>query len=361
MYVNLRFSHLDQKVDWDLEKSIDAFIDDIFFRARSLRDVRAVFEAFDSPARTLGRDIDVHKTELHGLRGTGHTEIISQYRGNISTPDPCSQPRSCYKYLGVFFYTLDVQSIVIDFLHAEINAFFASLVPRDLTATELISLVHKQLIPVLAHCLLAGPSLTTSCTKFNSPSGIIWHNLGASLTISPPKIDTWADLSLIPFQTFMRTQIFNYTMRYLNRDGPPQCTLHIRAALRARKANWLQSSFVDSAHALGGRSHGFGEWNPCRVDTLALGEAVYVEFTSGWFSGKVIDQPAPNSAALVEFDVDHSQFQISDKHQNFTTHFPPQPCPPPAPLARAPGNGPQPPCSPPNPAPSPHPLSLRCH
>ena len=45
----------------------------------------------------------------------------------------------------------------MDFVHTEINAFFVRLAPLQLTATELISLVKKQLIPVLAYRLMAGP------------------------------------------------------------------------------------------------------------------------------------------------------------------------------------------------------------
>ena len=108
----------------------------------------------------------------------------------------------------------------------------------------------------------------------------------------------------MPFQTFVRSQIFNYSIRYLNCDGPPQCSMYVPEALKARKANWLQNAFVDSVYALGGRCHGFGEWNPCPVEQLLPEERVHVEFTSGWFSGTVISYSAPDSAALIQFDVD---------------------------------------------------------
>ena len=66
----------------------------------------------------------------------------------------------------------------------------------------------------------------------------------------------------MPFQTFMRSQIFNYSMRYLNCDGPPQSSMYVPEALKARKANWLQNAFVDSVYALGGRCHGFWGMEP---------------------------------------------------------------------------------------------------
>ena len=51
LYLNLMFYYLDTKIEWGLEKSIHAFIDDILFRARSLADIQVVFEAFHGPAR----------------------------------------------------------------------------------------------------------------------------------------------------------------------------------------------------------------------------------------------------------------------------------------------------------------------
>ena len=58
--------------------------------------------------------MNVDKTELHALRGSGHAGIVSRHGGKISTLDSRGQPRSCYKYLGVFFYTSDFHSKVMD-------------------------------------------------------------------------------------------------------------------------------------------------------------------------------------------------------------------------------------------------------
>ena len=43
LYLNLMFYYLDTKIEWGLDKSIHAFIDDIPFRARSLADIQVVF------------------------------------------------------------------------------------------------------------------------------------------------------------------------------------------------------------------------------------------------------------------------------------------------------------------------------
>ena len=63
----------------------------------------------------------------------------------------------------------------------------------------------------------------------------------------------------------MHTQVHNYSIRYLNSEGPLQSNYWVRRALTDKRANWLQNSFVDSVQALGGRCNGFGPWNPCKV------------------------------------------------------------------------------------------------
>ena len=132
----------------------------------------------------------------------------------------------------------------------------------------------------------------------------------------------------MPFQAFMRSQIFNYSMRYLNHDGPPHLSRFVSDAVTAQKPNWLQNSFVDCVYSLGGRCHGFGEWNPCPVSTLVPDEQIYVEFNTGWFSGKVIHYSEQDSAALVKFDIDNTLFHVHVKRHNFILHLPPQPMPP---------------------------------
>ena len=145
LYLNLMFFYSDGKIDWGLEKSIHACVDDILFRARSLEDIKTVYEAFDGPARQLGLDMNLGKTELHVMRGMGHTVIHSRHGGVISTRDPQGNPHQVYKYLGVYFYTADHATRVYDFIKTEINAFYALLAPLNLTASELVMLANKQL------------------------------------------------------------------------------------------------------------------------------------------------------------------------------------------------------------------------
>ena len=101
--------------------------------------------------------MNVSKTELHVMHGMGHAEITSRYGGCISTRDDSGQPHKVYKYLGVYFYTSEHSENMFDFVNAEITSFFAHLAPLELTASELIMLTNKQLIPTIAYRLLASP------------------------------------------------------------------------------------------------------------------------------------------------------------------------------------------------------------
>ena len=128
-------------------------------------------------------------------------------------------------------------------------------------------------------------------------------------------------LGLLPFATFMRSQVFNHSMRYLNNDGPEQRNHWVRKALTSPRGNRLENSFVDGTQALGGRCHGFGPWNPCKASTLRVGEEVFVEFNSGRFTGSVTGHP-DSSSALLRFSVDNTESQIRDCHHHFSLQPP---------------------------------------
>ena len=151
------FFYLDTKLQWRLDFSIHAFADDILLHARKKDDVQRVFEAIDGPARLLGHDMNVNKTELHLMRGAAHIDIHSQHGGRLSTRESTGRPHAVYKYLGVYFYTTDHIEKVFAFLKADIESFFAHLAPSGLTASGLIQLTNKQLIPTVSYRLLASP------------------------------------------------------------------------------------------------------------------------------------------------------------------------------------------------------------
>ena len=146
LYLNLMFFHLDEIFDWDLEKCVHAFVDDMLFRARSVQDVKTVYEAFDGPTWEMGLDMNIGKTELDMLRGANHTSTRSRYGGILSTAKPDGTPHQVYKYLGVYVYTSGFAHQFFQFLKGTISYFFVQLAPLDLTASESIMLTNKQLI-----------------------------------------------------------------------------------------------------------------------------------------------------------------------------------------------------------------------
>ena len=244
-YLNLMFFYLETKIEWNLERSIHAFVDDILFRARSIDDVQTVFEAFDGPARELGLDMNTSKTELHARRRMAQTEIRSRHGSTTATWDAAHNPRTVYKYLGVYFYTEDQGQKVLEFVKSEINFFFTNLSALNLAATELIMLCNKQLQPTIAYHLLAGP---LNDSQLKAVEQCIWRNLSMfgrlPKFLSPKNRHTGkkdGSLSLIPFQIFTRTQIFNYSLRYLLGDGPRQSNYHVQTALTNKKANFVNS------------------------------------------------------------------------------------------------------------------------
>ena len=126
------FYYLDTKMEWGLEKSIHAFVDDILLRTRSPHDVKIVFEAFDGVARQLGLDMNVDKTELHLVRGAGQVTFRSQHGGCISTHTATGEPHAFYKYLGVYFYTSNHMSQIYEFAKSLIDSFFTHIAPLQL-------------------------------------------------------------------------------------------------------------------------------------------------------------------------------------------------------------------------------------
>ena len=155
----------------------------------------------------------------------------------------------------------------------------------------------------------------------------------------------------------MRSQIYNYSIRYLNAEGPKQSNLWVHKALTAQSENWLQVAFVDSVHALGGRCHGFGPWNPCPVKALQEGEIIHVEFNTGWWAGTVLSHDS-ESSVLIRFHTDSTRFHVRDKHHTFSLHPPAITGPDPPPISAHAQLAP-PLCSLPAPLP-PYPIPHRC-
>ena len=168
----------------------------------------------------------------------------------------------------------------------ELKSLSAHLAPLQLTASELVSLVNKQPVSLMAYQLMAGPITGAQLLKGQH---LIWNNIvlfgKLPRKLSPEdRQDSHSSprfgLGLMPFRAFMHTQVQNSSIRYLNSKGSPHSNFWVRRALSDRRPNWLQNAFVDSVQALGGFCHGSGPWNACEVADLQPGEMVYVEFNS---------------------------------------------------------------------------------
>ena len=126
LYLKLMFFHRIQIIHWDMEESLHAVIDDILFRARSIQDIKTVYEAFHGPARQLGLAMNISKTELHMLGGANHTTIRSRFGGILSTTKPDGTPHQVYKYRCVFVHTSDCCNQVFHLFKGTISFFFAT-------------------------------------------------------------------------------------------------------------------------------------------------------------------------------------------------------------------------------------------
>ena len=64
---------------------------------------------------------------------------------------------------------------------------------------------------------------------------------------------------------------------------PPRAGSVNRSYLFSPEANPVIDQFVDATQELGVRTHGWGPWNPCRVDQLHPGERVEARGRDGAF------------------------------------------------------------------------------
>ena len=114
------------------------------------------------------------KSEVQALEGASHFHFTSPSGSLVSTLDPQGEPRNFYRYFGVYLYTENQLPRVIEFISAEIRAYFNTLSPLGLTHTELIRLTNCQLVPVLTYRLMAQAVAAPSLRRFDNE---IWRNL----------------------------------------------------------------------------------------------------------------------------------------------------------------------------------------
>jgi hypothetical protein len=68
--------------------------------------VQQVFSFFDKEVRGLGLEMNVKKTEVQASGSAPHFSVRTASKATLSTFDnSTSQPRTVYKYLGVYLFT----------------------------------------------------------------------------------------------------------------------------------------------------------------------------------------------------------------------------------------------------------------
>ena len=151
-----------------------SYINDIQFRLSRKQDAIDIFNYFDADVRLLGLDMNRTKSEVQALAGAPHFNFTSTSGSVVSTLDPQGRPRDFYRYLGVYLYTENQLPRVIEFISAEIRAYFGALAPLGLTHTELIRLANCQLVPILAYRLMAQAVDAPTLRRLDAE---IWRNL----------------------------------------------------------------------------------------------------------------------------------------------------------------------------------------
>ena len=82
------------------------FVDDLLYRSEDGDHIQQILNFFDTVARDWGLDLNLSKTEMHGI-GTAPPRTFTSPSGTpLSTTNQTrGQPHNCYKYLGVYIFT----------------------------------------------------------------------------------------------------------------------------------------------------------------------------------------------------------------------------------------------------------------
>ena len=295
-----------------------AFIDDLLFRLHSQSDVETVFNFFDTTARQLGLDMNVSKTEVLAMDQAPQFSFTSASGAKISTLLENGQPRSVYKYLGIYLFTNNQTLNLIDFINNEVTAFFTATAHLGLTHSELILLINAQLIPVLTYRLMAHEIPPNIIQGFEEK---IWAELCAhsrlARTVSPkdrfpPR--KFGGLGLHSLSISIHKSTYHTALRHLNREGHPPTDTLVCSQLLSTSECSLLNTFVDAAQAVGVRTHGWGPWNPTLVAQLKAGEELMVKCADNIFYPALIHTPQ-GIAPTIEFTDAHASLNnTSDFH-----------------------------------------------
>mmetsp|Transcript_127587 Transcript_127587/g.220639 ORF Transcript_127587/g.220639 Transcript_127587/m.220639 type:complete len:522 (-) Transcript_127587:894-2459(-) len=161
LYIDPLLHKISRAISADNTASLHAFADDLAIHCEHLPALTRVLKVMIAEAAPYGLVINMKKSELHAWGAAPQATITfvhGRQRYHLSSLDKEGKPHSCYKYLGVFFFTNYTAQVVQEHFLSVIDSYFSSLPNMLFSPKEAIRLVNSQLIPKLAyrmtvHCL----------------------------------------------------------------------------------------------------------------------------------------------------------------------------------------------------------------
>ena len=181
LYLNSLFHHFFATVPppprANARTSHQAYLDDILIRSEDVIYVQNSLNYFDGPARDWGLDMNVSKTEVHANGTAPQKEFLTPRGSEFHTYNKkTGRPHTCYKYLGVYFFTCHQAKGLFHMLKAEIQSYFARLSPLPLTLSEKVRLTNSQLVPALAYRFITH---SLSPNQLEKLQALIWAGVAS--------------------------------------------------------------------------------------------------------------------------------------------------------------------------------------
>ena len=107
-----------------------AFADDMAVHFTKPGTLQAAFEVMIKKAAPFGLVLNVGKSEVHAWGGAPQASIFVRHQGRVyvlSTLTKGGEPHTCYKYLGVYFFTNYSPHVMVAPYLAVVDSFFAAL------------------------------------------------------------------------------------------------------------------------------------------------------------------------------------------------------------------------------------------
>ena len=161
LYIDPLLRILERAIIGDPTASLHAFADEMAVHSTRLDTLQAAFRVMVTKATPFGLVINVNKSEMYAWGDAPQATIFVQHQNKLftlSTLTKGGEPRTHYKYLGVFFFTNYSPKILLAHYLAVVDYFLAALPDMVFSPKEATRLVNTQLIPKLAfrmtaHCL----------------------------------------------------------------------------------------------------------------------------------------------------------------------------------------------------------------